>query len=81
MSPPIIDITPRAVCGMNWPKMDVAPIKGAHRSQIRAHTIVEKAHIRFLSAETSSVVHVVRMDSVLEIAIFVPMAVCKISPS
>lgn len=57
--------------------MDVAPINGAHSSQILAQTIVEKAHIRFFSADTSSVVQVVRMASVLEMAILVPIAVYK----
>lgn len=77
MKPPITDITPKAVWGTNCPKIDVAPIKGAHSSQILAHTIVEKAHMRFLSADTNSVVQVVRMARVLEMAIFVPIAVCE----
>lgn len=51
-------------------------MKGAVSNQILAQTIVEKAHIRFFSAVTNSVVHVVRMASVLEMAILVPMAVC-----
>lgn len=77
ITPPMMDMTPKAVWGINCPKMEVAPIKGAHSSQIRAQTIVEKAHIRFLSAETNSVVHVVRMAKVLEMAIFVPIPVCN----
>lgn len=55
--------------------MDVAPINGAHSSQILAQTIVEKAHIRFFSTDTNSVVQVVKIANVLEMAILVPMAV------
>lgn len=81
INPPMIDITPKAVCGTNWPKIDVAPIKGAQSSQILAQTIVEKAHMRFFSTDTNSVVHVVNIANVLEMAILVPMAVWKESNS
>ena len=46
------------------------PTNGAVNSQIRAQTIVEYPHNRFFSAETNSVVDVVRIESVVEIAIF-----------
>lgn len=77
MKPPMMDIVDKAVWGMNCPKMFVAPMKGAHSSHILAQTIVEKAIILFFSAQTSSVVQVVRIDKVHEIAIFVPIAVWR----
>lgn len=72
--PPMIDSVANAVCGTSCPKMMVAPTNGAVSSQMRAHTIVEKAQIFFFSSHTSSVVQVVSMASVDEMAIFETMA-------
>lgn len=72
--PPMIDSVANAVCGTSCPKMIVAPTNGAVSSQMRAHTIVEKAQIFFFSSHTSSVVQVVSMASVDEMAIFETMA-------
>lgn len=69
-SPPIIDSVESAVCGINLPKTIVAPMNGAQSSHVRAYTIVEKPQIRFFSAHTSSVVHVVKMANVDDIATF-----------
>lgn len=48
----------------------VAPTNGAVNSQMRAHTMVEKAQIFFFSSLTNSVVHVVNMANVDDMAIF-----------
>lgn len=53
----------------------VEPTNGAVNSQIRAQTMVENAQIFLLSAGTNSVVHVVNMASVEEIAILETIAV------
>lgn len=72
--PPRIASDPIAVCGINWPNMMVAPTNGAVSNQIRAQTIVERAQTFFFSGHTSSVVHVVSMASVEEMAVFETMA-------
>lgn len=69
-SPPRIASDPIAVCGINRPKMIVAPTNGAVSNQIRAQTIVERAQIFFFSGHTSSVVQVVSIARVEEMAIF-----------
>lgn len=66
--PPIIDKEAIAVWGTHLPKTTVAPTNGAVNSQIRAHTIVENAQIFFFSSHTNSVVHVVNIASVDDIA-------------
>lgn len=66
--PPMMESVANAVCGTNCPKTMVAPTNGAVSSQMRAQTIVEKAHIFFFSADTSSVVQVVRIANVDEMA-------------
>lgn len=63
-----------AVCGINWPNTMVAPTNGAVNSHRRAQTMVENAQIFFFSLDTSSVVHVVSMASVDEMAIFETIA-------
>lgn len=65
-----IDIDARIVWGYSWPKTIVAPVNGAQSNHIRAYTIVEKPQIFFFSPQTNSVVHVVRMAKVHEIAAF-----------
>lgn len=73
--PPNIDSDAKAVCGINWPNTTVAPINGAVNNHILAQTIVEKPQIFFFSAQTSSVVQVVNIARVDEIAVFDTMAV------
>lgn len=72
--PPIMDRVENDVCGINWPNTIVAPINGAQSNQIRAYTIVEKPQIFFFSTETNSVVQVVSMANVDDIAVFEIMA-------
>lgn len=74
-TPPTIDNEAKAVCGTKVPKTTVAPIKGAPRRHKRAQQIVENEHILRFSTETNSMVQVVKMAKVLEIAIFEIMAV------
>ncbi len=57
-----------AVCGTHRPKTTVAPTNGAVSNQILAHTIVENAQIFFFSSHTNSVVHVVSMARVDDMA-------------
>lgn len=57
-----------AVCGTQLPKTTVAPTNGAVNSQILAHTTVENAQIFFFSSHTNSVVHVVSIANVDDIA-------------
>lgn len=68
--PPKMASEANAVCGISWPKTMLAPTKGAVNSHMRAQTIVENAQIFFFSLDTNSVVHVVSMASVDEMAIF-----------
>lgn len=72
--PPRIAKDPIAVCGISRPNTIVAPTKGAVSSQILAQTIVDKAQTFFFSSLTNSVVQVVRIASVDEMAIFDTMA-------
>lgn len=48
----------------------MAPTNGAVSSHIRAQTIVDKAQILFFSGHTSSVVQVVSVASVEDMAVF-----------
>lgn len=57
-----------AVCGTHLPKTTVAPTNGAVSNQILAQTIVENAQIFFFSSRTNSVVHVVNIAKVDDIA-------------
>lgn len=57
-----------AVWGTHVPKTTVAPTNGAVNSHILAHTTVENAQIFFFSAQTNSVLHVVSMARVDDIA-------------
>lgn len=54
----------------NLPKTTVAPTNGAVNNQILAQTIVENAQIFFFSSRTNSVVHVVKIARVEDIATF-----------
>lgn len=54
----------------NFPKIDVAPTKGLVSNQILVHIVDVYPHSRLFSGETISVVHVIRIDSVVLIAIF-----------
>lgn len=74
-TPPSMASDANAVCGINWPNTMVAPTNGAVNSQIRAQTIVENAQIFFFSPDTNSVVQVVNMANVDDIAIFDIIAV------
>lgn len=69
-NPPMIDRVAKADCGTSLPNMIVAPMKGAVNNHTRAQTTVENAQIFFFSLHTSSVVHVVKMDRVDEMATF-----------
>lgn len=57
-----------AVCGTHRPNTTVAPTNGAVSNQILAHTTVEKAHIFFFSLHTNSVVQVVSIANVDDMA-------------
>lgn len=73
--PPTMAREANDVCGINWPKTTVAPIKGAPNSQKRAQQMVEKARIFFFSLLTNSTVQVVSMPKVQEMAILEIIAV------
>lgn len=68
--PPTIVIEAIAVCGTHRPKTIVAPTNGAVSNHILAQTMVENAQIFFFSSRTSSVVHVVNIARVDDIAVF-----------
>lgn len=72
--PPIMERVENDVCGINWPNVIVAPMNGPQSNQTRAYTIVEKPHIFFFSAGTNSVVQVVSMANVDDIAVFETIA-------
>lgn len=57
-----------AVWGTHRPNTTVAPTKGADSNQILAQTTVENAQIFFFSSRTNSVVHVVSIAKVDDIA-------------
>lgn len=61
-------IVANAVCGTHLPKTTVAPTNGAVSSQTLAQTIVENAQTFFFSSHTNSVVHVVKIAKVDDIA-------------
>lgn len=66
--PPIMLSAAIAVCGTQFPKTTVAPTNGAVNSQILAQTTVENAQIFFFSLHTSSVLHVVSIAKVDDMA-------------
>lgn len=54
----------------NFPKMLVAPTKGLVSNQILVHIVDVYPHNRRFSGDTISVVHVIKIDNVVLIAIF-----------
>lgn len=73
--PPTMAKAVYEVCGISCPMTTVEPINGAPSSQKRAQQIVENEVIFRFSGLTSSTVHVVSMESDVEIAILETIAV------
>lgn len=65
-SAPQIFMIEKAVTGHNGPIIDKLPMNGSNSSHILAQTIVLYPQSLFFSGETSSVVDVVRIESVDE---------------